>query len=124
MPRVLALAATALLIIWQGGCLTIYDGALINRCGLWQFATGNPVVIALRMPNAQIVIEREKIIERIVEKQTVPAQPAMAAPIVIYRQGYQSGVPIVTSSGVTMTYDGAPIVRRFRSFATSMTLAD
>jgi hypothetical protein len=68
MPRVFILLATILLIVWQGGCLTVRDGMLINRCGLWQFATGRQIIFATNTPAPQII------------ERTSP-------PIVIYRQG-------------------------------------
>lgn len=95
--RALIVVAAALLIVWQGGCLTVQGGAIFNRCGLWQFATGKPFpsppvakdysshpLMHHRLviePEVK-VIERERVIERIIEKQVpAPAPP----PQVIYR---------------------------------------
>ena len=47
IARVLLTAAIALLIVGRSGCLSLEDGMLVNRCGLWQRFTGEPMMIAL-----------------------------------------------------------------------------
>lgn len=47
MSRVVLTAALALLVLWWGKCLEFRDGAIINRCGLWQLFTGDPMVLRL-----------------------------------------------------------------------------
>ena len=58
MDRIIIVAAVALLIVLQGGCLTIEDGMLVNRCGLWQQFTGKPMIISLNdLPTRTVRVE-------------------------------------------------------------------
>lgn len=100
--RVIIVVAAVLLTIWQGGCLTWFDGTLVNRCGLWQWGTGRPIVIATKAPIAQVLVEREKIIERIIEKRIDPPPQPVQPPIVVYRDAPSARPTAITSGAVIM----------------------
>lgn len=62
--RLFLVLGAALLIFWQSGCMSIADGLLMNRCGLWQWVTNKPMVIALGgIP--------EKVVDHIVEHTVI-----------------------------------------------------
>lgn len=93
MDRVSFLVMMALALLWQSNCLEITNGALVNRCGLWQRFTGQPMTIAMGagpQRSEPVVIERERVIEKTitVEKPTIiyrdAPQQQPAPPQVIY----------------------------------------
>lgn len=45
MYRLYVVITIALLIFLQSNCFTFENGALINRCGLWQRFSGNAIII-------------------------------------------------------------------------------
>lgn len=48
MSRLYVVITIALLIFLQSNCFTFENGALINRCGLWQRFSGNAIVISFK----------------------------------------------------------------------------
>jgi hypothetical protein len=120
LSRAIILSAAAGLIVWQSGCMSFEDGKLINRCGLWQWFTGKPMVISLldtqplkdsftAIPPAvshvatavsesitTTIVEHEKVIDHyIYVDRPVPA-PA-PPPVVIYQQ---VPVPVPCQAGI------------------------
>jgi hypothetical protein len=75
MNRYVLTAAVALLILWQSNCLEFRDGAIINRCGLWQLFTGDLMLLSVGKP-PKLAAPREIIRETIHE---------LAEPVLIYR---------------------------------------
>lgn len=119
--RAAIVSAVALLVVWQSNCLTWSNGVLVNRCGLWQRFTGQPITLAFKMSEpATVVIERERVIERtierIIERQAAPPLPQTAAPPVVI---YRDRSPFGASSSVTLSY---PSPRMFT--ATALTIQD
>lgn len=48
MLRLYAVIAVAFAIFWQSNCLSIQDGSIINKCGLWQKLNSQLIVISLK----------------------------------------------------------------------------
>jgi hypothetical protein len=76
--RLLLVIVAAALILWRSGCMTIENGALVDRCGLWQLLSGQPLIISLGdLP--------ERIVEHQVEIPVYPhEQETKAAPPTTY----------------------------------------
>ncbi len=87
MDRVTFLVMMAIALLWQSNCLEFTDGRLINRCGLWQRFSGQPMTISMGSPTSSpVVIER--IIEKVitVEKPTVIEKTVtVEKPTIVYR---------------------------------------
>lgn len=84
--RLAIAGGTALLILWQSGCLTIEDGAIVNRCGAWQWVTRQPMRISLGQVQERVRVERIEVpgpvrIERVEIPQAAPAAPADQCPV-------------------------------------------
>lgn len=45
MHRILIVGAIALAILLQSDCLSIRNGKLINKCGIWQYFTNSSIVL-------------------------------------------------------------------------------
>ena len=101
MARALITAAIALLILGRSGCLSIEDGMLVNRCGLWQRFTGEPMTIAL----GEI---HERVVERYIERSVQSSLPVATSPNIGTTTGTCSNISeIVTSSGTSLTLSNA-----------------
>lgn len=100
-------AAVAAALFFNSGCLTVRDGVLFNRCGLWQFFSSKPMVIALNPLQPVVYVERpaplvarddrERVIERVIEKERIVEVPKVVEKVVpkveyrdrvIYRDRY------------------------------------
>jgi hypothetical protein len=68
MDRWLLLVAVALALFWRSDCLTIENGVIVNRCGLWQKFTGQPMTIVMgpQGPVAERVIYRDRVVKEYV----------------------------------------------------------
>ena len=117
--RVPLTIGAALLIMWQSSCLTFENGALLNRCGLWQKFSGGAIIIATRpaqlKPIASKSIDMQTVISTaqpiitiapVEPRITVSTSATTALNVPIYTQA-----PSVT--GVTMSFP--------RHFTTSVT---
>lgn len=60
MQRLSFVTAIALLILWQSNCLTLVDGKLINRCGIWQFFTKSSLVLLVEEKKPVVCYSGEK----------------------------------------------------------------
>lgn len=110
--RALIVAAVALLTVWQGGCLSVVNGALVNRCGLWQVASGRVIVVSLDPINAPTVVYQDRVIEHRVEvpkviyQDRVIERQVQTPPVVIYRDvpdGRMRGITSTMTSGAVLS---------------------
>ncbi len=120
MWRTSITAALALLVIWQSECLTINNGALVNRCGLWQRVTGQPMSVVLGPLIRTMIVyqDRDRIIEvpkviyqdRVIEKTVVQQAP----PTIIYQTMPSEGNAgmIAGNTSMSMIYMSNPQLQR------------
>src|ERR1700723_682867 len=80
MNRIVLTAAVALLILWQSNCLEFRDGGIINRCGLWQFFTGNLVILS--------VGESSKLVKLPTSTEILPPRQMAITPLTLVPYDY------------------------------------
>lgn len=63
MHRILIVGAIALAILQQSNCLSIQNGKLINKCGIWQYFTNSSIVLLVedKSDNKSISISENEI---------------------------------------------------------------
>ncbi len=68
MERYLVIAAIAIGIFIGSDCLTIQDGKLINRCGIWQWISNSSLVL---------IVEKKEFVKpnTIIFSSPTPQQP-------------------------------------------------
>jgi hypothetical protein len=102
IDRLTIVTTTALLILWQSGCLTIDNGMLVNRCGLWQLFTSKPMIVSLGDVQERVV---DRIVERVIPSSVPAASGSQSATMCASMPTtWTTSTPMMTAStGTTAT---------------------
>jgi hypothetical protein len=97
MRSVIVAAVLAATVVGGHG-MTIESGVLVNRCGIWQLATGRAMRVSFEEPEVRFVwrFRDRKTAPTQSETSTTPTPTVMSYPL-------ESGTGAITISGSTFT---------------------